>query len=286
MTVLDQEANAVQQGTLVEFHKRLGHLNFDAVERLARDLSSGIKLTWKQTKSCQSNKDSGEHSPIDRVVGLACSYLKGSVTPKARLNNRYTFDLFLLLFEGKFRCEIHVLRTESGGEYENVYLFRKRTGVARQRGEAPNQASNGKTKRMHRTITSMARCMIFACGLPLSYCRESVQDATAPRVKVLAKQTLSLGKVVASTPPCKVYRDPRNRNFSQHARQGIIVGIGEETKGYRVYLPNDKVVVTAQHVQNKETLDKTQNEQVQRLYLSDDNGAADEDPAGEATKPA
>ncbi|KAG2928743.1 hypothetical protein PC114_g2997 [Phytophthora cactorum] len=180
------------------------------------------------------------------------------------------FDLFLLLFEGKFRCEIHVLRTESGGEYENVYLFRKRTGVARQRGEAPNQASNGKTKRMHRTITSMARCMIFACGLPLSYCRESVQDATyilngRRRTRTQAERLV---------------------NFSQHARQGIIVGIGEETKGYRVYLPNDKVVVTAQHVQNKETLDKTQNEQVQRLYLSDDNGAADEDPAGEATKPA
>ena len=62
-----------------------------------------------------------------------------------------------------------------------------------------------------------------------------------------------------------VYRDPRKQNFSQRGQQGIIVGIGEETKGYRVYLPKDNVVVVTQHVKNIETLDTTKNEQVQKL---------------------
>jgi hypothetical protein len=72
----------------VEFHKRLGHLNYDAVERLARDPSSGIEITdnrrvncltcaqGKQSRNRQSRKDTGAHSPIDRIGGLICSDLK------------------------------------------------------------------------------------------------------------------------------------------------------------------------------------------------------------------
>ncbi|KAE9156120.1 hypothetical protein PF005_g33342 [Phytophthora fragariae] len=56
----------------------------------------------------------------------------------------------------------------------------------------------------------------------------------------------------------------------------MIVGVGEETKGYRVYLPKDRVVTT-HHVKNIETLDKEQNLQVQRLYLQ-----GDETPVSEA----
>ncbi|KAG3010800.1 hypothetical protein PC123_g15008 [Phytophthora cactorum] len=48
MAALEQEANtandtssAVQKGT-VEFHNRMGHLSYDAVERWASDPSSGI----------------------------------------------------------------------------------------------------------------------------------------------------------------------------------------------------------------------------------------------------
>ncbi|OWZ02905.1 hypothetical protein PHMEG_00025456 [Phytophthora megakarya] len=51
MATLEKEASEsvevsvdVQKGSLVEFHKRFGHLNYDAVERLARDPSAGIEL--------------------------------------------------------------------------------------------------------------------------------------------------------------------------------------------------------------------------------------------------
>ncbi|KAE8889749.1 hypothetical protein PF005_g14858 [Phytophthora fragariae] len=42
----------VQRGTLVEFHQRLGHLNYDAVERIARDPISGIELTDRRRVNC------------------------------------------------------------------------------------------------------------------------------------------------------------------------------------------------------------------------------------------
>ena len=77
------------------------------------------------------------------------------------------FKHFLVFFEKMFDFRIHILRTDGGGEYQNVDLFCKKTGIARQVSEARNQASNGKAERMHRTILNMAMCMIFACGLHL-----------------------------------------------------------------------------------------------------------------------
>ncbi|OWZ15003.1 hypothetical protein PHMEG_00011433 [Phytophthora megakarya] len=128
MTTLEKEESEsvevsvnVQKGSLVEFHKSLGHLNYDAVERLARDPSAGIELTdhkrvncltcaqRKQTKNNRSKKDTDGHSRIDRTKDAAAKQ----------------FEHFLVFFEKRFNCRIHVLRTDSAGEYEKVDLFCK-----------------------------------------------------------------------------------------------------------------------------------------------------------------
>ena len=54
-----------------------------------------------------------------------------------------------------------------GGEYQNVDLLCRISGVVRQVSEARNQASNGKTERMHRTVLNMASSMICGRELPL-----------------------------------------------------------------------------------------------------------------------
>ena len=135
----------------------------------------------KQTKNAQSQNDSGTNSPIERIGGVICSDLKGPLMPNDRLGNRCLVNfvdlkinyyrvflarartkqprnsnIFLAFFERRFGCKILVLRTDEGGEYRNVDLFRQTTGVARQISKARNQASNGKTERMHRTVLSMA----------------------------------------------------------------------------------------------------------------------------------
>lgn len=69
------------------------------------------------------------------------------------------------------------MRTNSGAEYQNVDMFCKRTGVARQRSEAQKQASNGKAEKTHRTIMGMARCLDFACELPLRFRGDVAQYA-------------------------------------------------------------------------------------------------------------
>ena len=161
--------------SLLHFHQRLGHLAYDSIERMAKDPELGIKLTdtkrptciscaqGKQTKNSQSRRDTGANSPIDRIGGVICSDLKGPMTPKDRLGNRYLvnfidhksnycrvslsptkdktakkFEHFLGFFERRFNCRIYVLRTDGGGEYADVDMFCKSTGVSRQIIEARN----------------------------------------------------------------------------------------------------------------------------------------------------
>ncbi|POM67044.1 LOW QUALITY PROTEIN: Putative retroelement [Phytophthora palmivora] len=314
MAALEGEAHGGDEGTRDGSKER--SWNSTSGWRFARGPSSGIALTYhkrvncltcaegKQSKGRQPQKDSGAHSPIDRIGGVICSDLKGPMTPRDHLGNRYMinfvdhksnygvlgeFEHFLKFFEKEFDCKIRVLRTDSGREYQNVDLFCKTTGVARQRSEANNQASNGKAERMHRTVMNMAHCMVFSCGLPLSFWGGAVQYAAyilnqaptnanpgrASPQKVLTKQTPQRGKIVVFGSPCTVYRDPSNKNFSLRAQQGMIIGIGEEVKGYRVFLPKDKKVVTSQHVRSIETLNKTQNLQVQELYQDEGEAGAE-----------
>ena len=70
----------MQRASLMSFHRRFGHLNYEDAERLAANRANGIELTdrirenciacteGKQTKTAQSKKDSGLNAPIN-VVG-------------------------------------------------------------------------------------------------------------------------------------------------------------------------------------------------------------------------
>ncbi|KAG2885432.1 hypothetical protein PC119_g22862 [Phytophthora cactorum] len=48
-------------------------------------------------------------------------------------------------------------------------------------------------------------------------------------------------------------RYPSNQNFGQHAQQGMVVGIGKETKGYRVYLPKDRKTEAEEESKDEQT---------------------------------
>ncbi|KAE8877447.1 hypothetical protein PF005_g6499 [Phytophthora fragariae] len=304
-TVDSIPTDEVQQDTLMNFHERLGHLALDTVERIARDPHSGIQITdhtrspcivcaeGKQTKRTQSKKDTGSHLPIECIGGVICSDLIGPMTPRDRSGNRYLVNFvdhrsnycrvfaaktkdeaarkfrdFLVFFEKRFACKIHVLRTDGGGEYRTVDLFCKQEGVSRQVSEASNQASNGKAERMHRTIFNMVRCMIFDSKLAPTFWSDAAEYATyilnrsptraneARRspLEVLTGKSPRLSDVVAFGTTCTVRRDPKKKTLKKCAVLGHVIGKDDVTKGYRIYLPGDRIVVVTQHV---EQLDKS-----------------------------
>ena len=79
MTALAQSeievSQDVQQGTLMNFHRRLAHLNYDTILRMAKDPAFGIQLIdetradclacaqGKQTNNQQSRKDTSKNAP-------------------------------------------------------------------------------------------------------------------------------------------------------------------------------------------------------------------------------
>jgi hypothetical protein len=309
-TVAAQDHGDAHEDSLFNFHVRLGHLSYAAIEDLASKPESGIKLTdrlkpncigcaeGKQTRNNQPKKDSGANSPIDRIGGVICSDLKGPVTPHDRLGNRYLvnfidyrtnycrvflaktkdqaakkFEHFLAFFERRFDCQIQVLRTDGGLEYRNVDFFCEQTGVARQTTEPNNPASNGKAERMHRTVLNMARCMLFNSGMPIRFWGDAVKYAAyvlnrSPSrsnpgrkspLEMLEGRAPSLTNIVTFGSTCMVFRDPNGKAFGKRAVRGVILGVPEETKGYVIYLPQDKKVVVTQHVKYIQTLSEAQN---------------------------
>ncbi|OWZ18803.1 hypothetical protein PHMEG_0007049 [Phytophthora megakarya] len=149
-------------------------------------------------------------------------------------------------------------------------LLEEKAGVRRQVSEANNQASNGKAERMPRTILNMARDMLFASGLPLKFWGYAVEYAAyvlnrsscSANAKRMSPIEVTMGKcpdmagIVTFGSRCTVYRDPGKKSWQPRGEVGMIVGKNDETKGFKVYIPKDMIVVTTQHIKNMETLRK------------------------------
>ena len=141
--------------------------------------------------------------PIDRIGGVVCSILKGTMTPKYRdgttdliyfvINNLNYYSVFitptknrsakeydyvLLFFDKSLGCRIHVLRIEAGQEHQNVELFCKLTVVTRQVSEVRNRASYGEAKQMHRAVLNIARSKILYKRFPFTIWGDTVKHST------------------------------------------------------------------------------------------------------------
>ncbi|KAG2827723.1 hypothetical protein PC111_g8459 [Phytophthora cactorum] len=248
---------------------------------MAKKPASGVALTdevranclacaqGKQTKNKQSRKDTSGNSSIDVIGGGICSDLKGPTKDVAALK----FKHFMVFFERQFNCRIHVLRTDGGGEYKTLDLFCKNTGIARQVSEQRNQASNGKAKRMHRTIMNM-----------VPYQNEpgvEVAATDADEEHTRSERHRGVWVAVHGT------RGRRNKSLGERGKPDMIVGKSDEIKGYRVYIPRDKVLVVMQYVSNVETLSDVQNEQLKRVHLDDseESGGGDSSEKKTSGKP-
>lgn len=112
---------------------------------------------------------------------------------------------------------------------------------------------------MHRTIFNMVRCMIFDSALPTSFWSDAAEYATyilnrsssrsnedrKSPLEVITGKSPGLRDVVAFGASCTVRRDPKKKPLQKRAVVGRVIGKDSETKGYRVYLPTEHVVVVS-----------------------------------------
>jgi hypothetical protein len=141
--------------------------------------------------------------------------------------------------------------------------------------------------------------MIFNSGLPMRFWGDAVKYAcyvlnrsptkSNPKgmspLQMLEGHAPSLKDIVIFGSPCTVYiKKKTTKTFKPRAAQGLILGRSEGTKGYQVYLVNEKTVTTTQHIKNIETLSASQNASILK-----DSGVtevtAESDEADKETSP-
>uniref|UniRef100_A0AAV1UJW2 Uncharacterized protein n=1 Tax=Peronospora matthiolae TaxID=2874970 RepID=A0AAV1UJW2_9STRA len=102
---------------------------------------------------------------------------------------------------------------------------------------------------------NLVRCMLFGCGLPLSYWGYATEYAAYVLNKMPTRANPG-----RKSPLELLTKKPLQVSFS---------GKNEETKGYKVLIPGKQVVVTTRHVYQSETLTSDANKQLQQALESE-----------------
>ncbi|GJZ69558.1 zinc finger, CCHC-type containing protein [Tanacetum coccineum] len=205
-------ANVDNQAWL--WHARLGHLNFDDINKMTRkNLVEGIPRINHAGQICDACL-LGKHSrtpfpnhakfrsknPLDLVYGDLC----GPISPATHSGKKLifllvddctrfmwayflttkdqalsTFKEFRQQIEMEMRMKVRMLRTDRGGEFTSNEFTRycKENGIARQLTAPYSPQQNGVVERRNRTVLSTTRSMMKAMKLPLTFWAEAVRHA-------------------------------------------------------------------------------------------------------------
>ncbi|GJR05852.1 zinc finger, CCHC-type containing protein [Tanacetum coccineum] len=205
-------ANVDNQAWL--WHARLGHLNFDDINKMTRKgLVEGIPRINHAGQICDACL-LGKHSrtpfpnqakfrsknPLDLVYGDLC----GPIIPATHSGKKFifllvddctrfmwayflttkdqafsTFKEFRQQIEMETRMKLRMLRTDRGGEFTSNEFTKycKENGIARQLTAPYSPQQNGVVERRNRTVLSTTRSMMKAMKLPLTFWAEAVKHA-------------------------------------------------------------------------------------------------------------
>ncbi|GKB58052.1 zinc finger, CCHC-type containing protein [Tanacetum coccineum] len=205
-------ANVDNQAWL--WHARLGHLNFDDINKMTRKgLVIGIPRINHAGQICDACL-LGKHSrtpfptqskfrsknPLDLVYGDLC----GPISPATHSGKKFifllvddytrfmwayfltskdqafsTFKEFRQQIEMEMRMKLRMLRTDRGGEFTSNEFTKycKENGIARQLTAPYSPQQNGVVERRNRTVLSTTRSMMKAMKLPLTFWAEAVKHA-------------------------------------------------------------------------------------------------------------
>jgi hypothetical protein len=179
---------------------------------------------------------------------------------------------FITMVENQQGKKIKTFQTDNGGEYtsEQFDNLLKGLGITRRFTIPHNPEQNGIAERKNRTLLDMARCLMLQSGLPPSFWAEAVNTANYIRNRCPSK---SLGgrtpyEVWTGKKPnvshfrefgCRVFRldrQPNRGKFDSRAKEGVFLGYSEESKGYRVWMPNERKVEITRDVKFLEGTEK------------------------------
>ena len=203
----------VNSGTLMDWHKRLGHLGFDDMKQLARtntDIQIQGSLTNPMCEPCQLGKQTRKpnshpathraSAPLevihsDLAAPMATTSLGGAkyfvlfIDDYSRYTTIYTiktksavidcFQTFKAEVENVYNLQNKRFRSDGGGEYTSTAFCKllSEAGMIREQTAPYRPEQNGVSEQANRTIIGRAKAMMFAARLHDEMWGEAVHTA-------------------------------------------------------------------------------------------------------------
>ncbi|GKA23814.1 zinc finger, CCHC-type containing protein [Tanacetum coccineum] len=266
-------ANVDNQAWL--WHARLGHLNFDDINKMTRkNLVEGVPRINHAGQICD-----------------ACLLGKHSRTPfpnQAKFRSKNPLDLFMWAYfltskdqafstfkefrqkiEMEMRMKVRMLRTDRGGEFTSNEFTKycKENGIARQLTAPYSPQQNGVVERRNRTVLSTTRSMMKAMKLPLTFWAEAVRHAIyiLNRVPTRALENKTPYEALYNRKPnlenlrifgCTAYAKitiPHLKKLDDRSIPLVYLGVEEGSKACRLYDPIAKKKHVSRDVKFMET---------------------------------
>lgn len=194
------------------WHQRMGHLNFENLEKLV-DNTEGVQfskknknitcvtcLQGKQTRLPLKQSETCTTKVLQLVHSDICGPMETSSLGGARyfmtLIDDYSKKVFVYFLhkksdafekfkefksqvEKQLECSIKCLRSDNGLEYMNANFceFLKAAGIVHQTTTPYTPEQNGVAERMNRTLVEKAKCLLINAKLSKGYWAESVHTA-------------------------------------------------------------------------------------------------------------
>lgn len=174
------------------------------------------------------------------------------------------FKDFKVFAENRHGRKIQFLQSDNGREYRNEAFdkFLRENGIGRRLTVTHTPEQNGVAERRNRTLMDMTRCLLLQSSLPSSFWGEAINTANYIRNRCPSR---SLGgrtayeKWIGETPDVSNFREfgsevftlvrePTKGKLDSRSKKGILVGYSNESKAYRIWLPDEKRIDIARDV--------------------------------------
>lgn len=182
----------------------------------------------------------------------------------AKSDTFVVFKIFKTFVEKEIGLSIKCLRTDRGGEFTSIEFndFCKDNGIKRQLTTAYTPQQNGVAERKNRTMMNCVRSMLSEKGIPKPFWPEAVKWAiyVLNRCPTVALKDTTPEEVWSGAKPlvehlrvfgcvCHIHvPDAKRTKLESKSISGILLGISDESKGYKVYDPVSKKVVISRDV--------------------------------------
>ena len=291
--------SSTKNGATELWHRRLGHLNVRSV-RFLESMVSGMTLEKDEPslpfcEGCVEGKqhrapfpkDGGTRAtkPLEIVHSDVCGPMRTTSIGGSRYFVTFIDDFtrrvwlyplktkgeclekfkeFKALAETQSEHKIKAFRSDNGGEFISKAFrrFLKKHGIERQPSTPYTPEQNGVAERANRTIVEMARSMIHAQRLMLSFWAEAVSNAVyiRNRCPTRALVTITPQEAWSGRKPCIAHMrvfgciayakvpDAKRGKLDAKGTKCLFLGYCEGTKAYRLMCIETRKIIRSRDV--------------------------------------